>query len=313
MRLNRSTVFLKTFLFAILIALNGSCGSDDPERKTERANPESQNTEAKGSIAEIVAANSNFSTLLAAVDAAELTATLSSDGPFTVFAPTDAAFAKLDKDTLSALLEPANKAKLTKILLHHVVSGKYEASDVLSKASLTSVMGQKLVVDESGPSVGSSTITSTNIKATNGVIHVVDTVIIPSDIAAVAQDSGFSTLVAALQAGGLVDTIKNDGPFTVFAPTNAAFAALPDGTLDNLLLPENKDQLVSILTYHVVSGSYSAKDVLSQGSLTTLNGKSLDFSSNSSGAKINSASNITTVDIPALNGTIHVIDSVLLP
>ncbi|WP_108836216.1 fasciclin domain-containing protein [Tateyamaria sp. Alg231-49] len=135
------------------------------------------------------------------------------------------------------------------------------------------------------------------------------------DIAAGNPD--FSTLVAAVQAAGLVDTLKSDGPFTVFAPTNAAFAALPAGTLDSLLLPENKDTLTSILTYHVVPGQVTAGDVLgTRQNVATVNGATVDVNGQAgklgTGVKVNDA-NVTAADIFATNGVIHVIDKVLLP
>lgn len=135
------------------------------------------------------------------------------------------------------------------------------------------------------------------------------------DIAAGSPD--FSTLVAAVQAAGLVDTLKGPGPFTVFAPTNAAFAALPAGTVDSLLLPENRDQLVSILTYHVVPGRITAGDVLgTRQTVTTVQGGTLDVNGLvgkfGSGVRVNNA-NVIQPDIFASNGVIHAIDAVLLP
>ena len=128
---------------------------------------------------------------------------------------------------------------------------------------------------------------------------------------AVAAGS-FTTLVAAVQAAGLVDTLKSPGPFTVFAPTDEAFAALPAGTVESLLLPENKDKLVSILTYHVVSGNVPASRLSgSRGSIDTVEGTKLHFDGRN-GVKINN-SNVITADITASNGIIHVIDGVLLP
>ena len=132
-----------------------------------------------------------------------------------------------------------------------------------------------------------------------------------------AGDPNFSTLVAAVQAAGLVETLKGPGPFTVFAPTNAAFAALPAGTLDSLLLPENKATLASILTYHVVPGQISAGDVLgTRQNVTTVNGGTVDVNGLAgkfgTGVKVNDA-NVVQADIFATNGVIHVIDAVLLP
>lgn len=133
------------------------------------------------------------------------------------------------------------------------------------------------------------------------------------DIVDIASSNGnFNTLVAAVSAAGLVDTLKSDGPFTVFAPTDAAFAALPAGTVDNLLLPENKDKLVAILTYHVVPGAVTSDQLAGQRlSVATVNGAEVHIDGRN-GVQVENA-NVTTADIIASNGVIHVIDSVLLP
>jgi uncharacterized surface protein with fasciclin (FAS1) repeats len=131
------------------------------------------------------------------------------------------------------------------------------------------------------------------------------------DIAAGNPD--FSTLVAAVQAAGLAETLAGEGPFTVFAPTNAAFAALPAGTLDSLLLPENKDQLTAILTYHVVPGKVMAADLPATATdVATVNGKNVSVVAGAEGATVNTAK-VVTADIEASNGVIHVIDTVILP
>ena len=133
-----------------------------------------------------------------------------------------------------------------------------------------------------------------------------------SDIVDTAVAAGdFTTLVAAVQAAGLVDTLKGEGPFTLFAPTDAAFAALPEGTVDTLLKPENKDQLVSILTYHVVPGAVMSSDLTEGMSAATVQGGEVTFTLDG-GAKVNDA-NITTADIATSNGVIHVIDEVIMP
>lgn len=133
-----------------------------------------------------------------------------------------------------------------------------------------------------------------------------------SDIVDTAVAAGdFTTLVAAVQAAGLVDTLKGEGPFTVFAPTDAAFAALPEGTVDTLLKPENKDQLVSILTYHVVPSAVMSSDLTEGMTAATVQGANVTFTLDG-GTKVNSA-NITTADIATSNGVIHVIDTVIMP
>jgi uncharacterized surface protein with fasciclin (FAS1) repeats len=127
-----------------------------------------------------------------------------------------------------------------------------------------------------------------------------------------AENSSFNTLVAAVQAAGLVDTLKGDGPFTVFAPTDEAFAKLPEGTVEMLLKPENKDQLVAVLTYHVVAGKVMADDVVTLESAATVQGQEVMVTVNGGSVMINNA-NVVMADVEASNGVIHVIDTVLLP
>ena len=133
------------------------------------------------------------------------------------------------------------------------------------------------------------------------------------DIVDTAVGAGnFTTLAAALTAAGLVDTLKGAGPFTVFAPTDAAFAALPAGTVEDLLKPENKAKLTAILTYHVVAGKVTAADVVKLKSAETVNGKAVKITTGDRGVMVNDAT-VTATDIKASNGLIHVIDSVLIP
>jgi len=133
------------------------------------------------------------------------------------------------------------------------------------------------------------------------------------DIVDTAVAAGqFTTLAAALQAGGLVETLKSDGPFTVFAPTDAAFAQLPEGTVENLLKPENKDQLVAILTYHVVPGKVKAAEVVGLESAPTANGSDVRIRVENDTVFVNDARVVAT-DIAASNGVIHVVDTVILP
>lgn len=139
----------------------------------------------------------------------------------------------------------------------------------------------------------------------------------PNIVEIAAGDPNFSTLVAAVTAAGLADTLSGPGPFTVFAPTNAAFNALPAGTVDSLLLPENLETLTSILTYHVVPGSITSGQLIgSRQSVTTVQGGTVDVNGIqgklNSGVRVNDA-NVTQADIIASNGVIHVIDKVLLP
>ena len=252
----------------------------------------------------------NFKTLVTAVKAAGLVDALKGDGPFTVFAPTDEAFAKLPSGTLEKLLN--NPDQLKAILLYHVVPGDLMAADVVKHDSLKTLLGQSASIDTSnGVMIDSAHITATDIRASNGVIHVIDTVILPkNDIIEVARQAGsFKTLLAAIDAAGLSDALRGDGPFTVFAPTDDAFAKLPSGTMEKLLA--NPDKLAGILKYHVVAGNVLAKDVVQLSEAETLLGQKVKIDT-SSGVRIDNARVVKT-DVMASNGVIHVIDTVILP
>jgi len=258
-----------------------------------------------------------FNTLVAAVKAAGLVDVLKSDGPFTVFAPTDEAFAKLPADTLKNLLKPENKDKLAAILTYHVASGKLTASDVTRATGITSVNGQwlkfmsangKVMVDE-------ATVVTPDIKCANGVIHVIDRVVLPEQQNIVQVAAGaktFNTLLTAATKAGLAEALQSDGPFTVFAPTDDAFAKLPAGTLESLLKPENKQQLATIIKYHVVPGRVYSPALMKATDAGTLAGQSVHFTRKDNSLFVDKA-RIVATDIDASNGVIHVIDAVIIP
>ena len=278
-------------------------------------------TESK-SIVDIAVSNPDFSTLVAAVKAAGLVETLAGKGPFTVFAPTNAAFAKLPKELLADLLKPENKEKLVAILTYHVVPGKVMAADVVKVTEAKSVQGQAIAVKVANGNVtlnGSSKVIKTDIVGSNGVIHVIDSVILPPEqsaktIVELAMGSkDLSTLVTAVKAAGLVETLAGKGPFTVFAPTNEAFAKLPKEVLADLLKPENKDKLAAVLTYHVVAGSVSAKDVVKLKAAKSVQGSPIAVTVQGDSVMLNGSSKVIKTDIMGSNGIVHLIDSVILP
>ncbi len=259
----------------------------------------------------------SFTTLAAALGAADLVETLKGDGPFTVFAPTDAAFEKLPQGTVESLLKPENKQQLVDILTYHVVSGNVPASKVVKLSGAKTVNGQQVEIKVNGGkvTVDGATVVQTDIACSNGVIHVIDSVILPAadDIPTTATKAGsFKTLVAAVKAAGLAEVLSGSGPFTVFAPTDEAFEKLPAGTVESLLKPENKAKLAEILKYHVVAGRVYSSDALAAGKAKTLQGGSVNVAVQGDVAKVNDAKLLTT-DLDASNGVIHVIDAVILP
>ena len=273
----------------------------------------------------------NVTTLVAAVSAAGLSDTLKGSGPFTVFAPTNSAFEKLPAGTVDTLLKPENKDMLTNILTYHVVAGRYMAKDLQDGQMLTTVQGQMLKVTKSGNSVsinGSAMIETADVVSSNGITHVIDSVLMPQEGVMVGgammvpnldivdnavNASNVTTLVAAVKAAGLVDTLKGAGPFTVFAPTNDAFAKLPAGTVDTLLKPENKAMLSNVLRYHVVAGRYQAKDLKDGMMLKSVQGQMLTIGNKNGQLTVNGMAMVQTKDVISKNGVTFVIDSVLMP
>lgn len=310
-------------------------------------------------VVEIAAGNDNFTTLVAAVKAAGLAGTLSGEGPFTVFAPTDEAFAALPAGLVAALVKPENKAVLQKILTYHVVSGNLMASDVVAgiksnngmlaattveggKFSVMTEMGKVKIKDAQG---NVATVTATDIAGTNGVIHVIDRVILPAgvnpadllgkampaakmptgpSIAAVASgNDNFKTLVAALSAVDLVETFDSPGEYTVFAPTDDAFGKLPEGTV-NALVTSQKETLKAVLAYHVIPAKITAEQLIAAIKknknyymLQTLGGQKLIATINNGNVELidgnGGRSTVIMTDVEASNGIIHAIDTVVMP
>lgn len=258
-----------------------------------------------------------FNTLLAAAKAAGLVEALQAEGPLTVFAPTDEAFAQLPAGTVESLLKPQNRDLLRSILLYHVVPGRVEAEQVVGLTRADALNGQRLSikVDDQGVRVAGANVVQTDVQASNGVIHVIDRVMMPAtdDLIETATSAGtFETLAAALDAAQLVHALQGDGPFTVFAPTDEAFANLPAGTVESLLKPKNRHDLQAVLKHHVVSGRVYASDAVAAQSAQTLEGTTLRVGIQDGRLSVNGAHIIKT-DIDTTNGVIHVIDRVLLP
>lgn len=270
-------------------------------------------------IVEIASGNEDFSILVAALQEAELVETLKGTGPFTVFAPTDAAFAALLADLGVSAEYLLGHPQLAEILTYHVVAGKVMSTDLVDGMTPATVNGETITIDlDGGVKVNSSNVTTADIEASNGVIHIIDKVLIPSDfelyptvVDIALNNSGFETLVAALTKASLVATLQGAGPFTVFAPTDAAFAALLAdlGVSAEYLL--NHPQLSEILTYHVVAGKVLSTDLTDGMTPATVNGETITVDLDG-GVMINNA-NVTAADLEAGNGVVHVIDKVLIP
>merc|ERR1712125_7152 len=296
--------------------------------------PPSSVGDTKPNIVELAQSVDDLSTWVAAVVAGDLVETLSSPGPFTVFAPTNEAFGALPEGTLDSLLKPENKDQLVDILTYHVLPAQVLSTDLKFFQSVATVEGKNVHVVKTnkgvyvGPSIKElKSVVGADNLASNGVAHIIDGVLLPPtsaladskpNIVELAQSvDDLSTLVAAVVAGDLAETLSSPGPFTVFAPTNEAFGALPEGTLDTLLKPENKDQLVDILTYHVLPAQVLSTDLKFFQRVPTVEGKNLHIYKNHRGVFVTpdgkDFKTVTAADNHASNGVVHIIDGVLLP
>ncbi len=302
----------KTFnplMAAMLIGIFtlASCDNED----SGDTMPEPQN------IVEIASSNPSFSTLVAALVKADLASALEGEGPFTVFAPTNEAFEALFSDLGVSGLDDLSAEALEPILLYHVLSGKVMSSDLTNGyVSTLSAGPEETAISlqvETGNVIlnGSTAVTTEDIEASNGVIHVIDKVLLPPTVVGIALGNPeFSILVEAVVKADLVGTLNGAGAFTVFAPTNAAFQELFTTLEVSGIADLTKEQLVPILLYHVVSGNVVSSE-LSTGSVATLNG---DIAVTvGSDVTINGTSKVILANVQGSNGVVHAIDEVLLP
>ncbi|WP_105265566.1 fasciclin domain-containing protein [Pseudoalteromonas sp. T1lg76] len=312
---------LKTLVLPSLLVLTAACSDDDNDKTPVQ--PEQPQT----SVVDVAAASDDFETLVAALKATGLDATLSDmNAQFTVFAPTDDAFALLGEDTINALLEDPDT--LSEILTYHVLDSRVESGAAVSAAGSTvaTVNGASIGLSLSGDDllVNTATVTQVDIKASNGVIHVIDAVLMPPaqsdemptmNIVETAVAAGnFTTLVAALEAANLVAALSDESEtYTVFAPTDDAFAALGEETINTLL--NNTEVLSEILLQHVVSGEVDAVTAFSLNGTQaeTLSGNMIDImiDPESDTLKFGDAT-VTMTDIMTTNGIIHVLATVVV-
>ena len=268
-------------------------------------------------VVDVVVNSEDHNTLEAAVIAADLAETLSGEGPFTVLAPTDAAFAALPAGTVEALLADPT-GDLTQILLYHVLGATVLSGNLSDGQTAETLNGAEITVsiNDDGVFINDAKVTVADIETDNGVVHVIDAVLLPpakpaSVVEVIVNSEDHATLETAVGAASLVETLSGEGPFTVFAPTDAAFAALPEGTVEALLADPTGD-LTQILLYHVLGSTVLSGNLSDGQTAETLNGAEITVSINDDGVFINDAK-VTVADIETDNGVVHVIDAVLDP
>ncbi len=315
-----------TFFYAMLFLATVSfmsCSEDSDEVTPEP-------TPTTNTIIDI-AQGDDFTTLAAALDRVSLTATLNGAGPFTVFAPTNAAFTALLADLAISGLDEVSDDVLTEILLNHVVSGTVMSTDLTAGYVSTLATGAQdtkvsLLVDlTDGVKLNNTaTVTAADVVADNGVVHVIDQVIlVPNVVATAVANPNFSILVAALTDERLAkadfaNTLSGDGPFTIFAPTNEAFTALLASNEEwNGLADIPAETLEAVLKYHVIVGdNINASEITDGAKPTTFEGNTFVINT-TDGVVITDVagkeSNVILADVQASNGVIHAIDRVLIP
>jgi uncharacterized surface protein with fasciclin (FAS1) repeats len=307
-------------MFASVVLLATSCDNDD-----NVVVPTTDNT-----ITGIASANADFSILVQALTRAELAATLQSDGNFTVFAPTDAAFTSFLTAAGFASINDVPKDALKEILLNHVISGTLKSTDLtttyiktMAKGSASATNNLSMFVNTANSAVklnGVATVKTADIMASNGVIHSVDTVItLPTIVTHATANPNFSSLVGALTGSGqpdFVSILSGTGPFTVFAPDNSAFTSLDAELAPGGIAGVTAANLTKVLQYHVVSGNVLAASLTEGQVVPTLANQSFTLEL-TGGAKIKDASGrtstITATNVQCSNGVIHVLNKVLLP
>ena len=272
--------------------------------------------EVTPTVADIIAESIDHTVLAAVLDSADLDVVLAGEGPFTVFAPTDAAFDAVPPMVLLDLL--TDNAALTNVLTYHVAGDSLMSTDLSDGQSIETLFGSDVTITivDGNVMVNNAMVTVADIVGANGVVHVIDAVLLPPPptpatvVDIIVNSPAHNVLEAAVVAAGLVDALSGEGPFTVFAPTDDAFAALPAGLIDDLLA-DPTGTLTDILTYHVVAGTAALSTDLSDGqTIATLQGEEVTISIDGMMVMVNDA-NVVIADLQADNGVVHVIDVVL--
>ncbi|MEM9921507.1 MAG: fasciclin domain-containing protein [Bacteroidota bacterium] len=264
-------------------------------------------------VVDIIVNSPVHNTLETAVGEAKLVDALSGDGPFTVFAPTDDAFMNLPMGMLDSLLADP-EGDLSNVLLYHVLGSKQESGDLSDGQTAATLLGPDIAVRiENGTVfINDAEVTIADIQAVNGVVHVIDAVLVPPTVVDIIVNSPVhNTLETAVGEAKLIDALSGDGPFTVFAPTDDAFMNLPMGMLDSLLADPEGD-LSNVLLYHVLGSKQESGDLSDGQTAATLLGPDIAVRIENGTVFINDAE-VTIADIQAVNGVVHVIDAVLVP
>ncbi|MAT98460.1 MAG: hypothetical protein CL608_15050 [Anaerolineaceae bacterium] len=288
------------------------------------AQPAAAQTETAQTVMDVIRGDEQLEDFETLIDAIGLADNLEQDGPFTIFAPTNAALANLEVQAANS------EATLTEIVLYHVVNGRYNGPAVANRSMLPTLMGEEMRVDVQAGEISLNddvTITTTDMEASNGVVHVVDTILLPpvnslltTDRGSrvdtlnevLAEDGRFTTFLSLLDSANLdVDLDNPAQTYTIFAPTDAAFEKLSDAQMNNLMA--DPEALETILSYHLIGDMLGINQIATDDYIPTLEGRPLIVTTNNSQQVFINGEQLATFNIVAANGVVHAVDSVLMP
>jgi transforming growth factor-beta-induced protein len=310
---NKITII--TLLAGLILAGFGFMGT---------AKPIAAQTETSQTVMNVIRGNDQLQDFETLIDAVGLADNLEQDGPFTIFAPTNAALANLDVQVANT------EATLTEILLYHVVNGRYNGPAVANRSMLPTLLGEEMRVRVQSGEINlddTVTITTTDLKATNGVVHIVDTILLPPVNSLITADNGsrvdtlnkvlaedgrFTTFLSLLDSANLDIDLDNPAlTYTIFAPTDAAFEKLSDEQMNNLMA--DPEALETILSYHLIGDMLGINQIATDDYIPTLEGRPLIVTTNNSQQVFINGEQLTTFNIVAANGVVHAVDTVLMP
>ena len=316
-------VSIPLFGLTLVFAIAGARAQEAPPPADPPAAPEPAAPAAPSDLVSTVAQTPALSSFRLAIDASGLAEALATTGPFTLLAPSNEAIARLDKQTLASLMEPENQPALAAIIAHHVIPGRLAASDLARLSSVPSLSGQRLEVRRgpSGPIIAGGAVVFSDVQARNGVVHIVDALLLPTtrDIRATLEASGrFNRFLSLLDVIDEDDLIPPGSQVTLLAPTDEAFSALSNEAVSMLKTRRNREVLRSLLENHVIAGRLTAAQAIAQSPIRTAQGSTLRAMRDEDGRLLlqfteKDTATVLAADLDTTNGLVQVVDALIVP